>query len=93
MKDWKETWEYVKLIIIVLVVVLVVNNVVLINAKIPSESMERTIMTGDRIFGFRMSYGINFDFFGKHISPCIHATFFSAYILSVRFTSPSGDCP
>lgn len=68
MKDWKETWEYVKLIIIVLVVVLVVNNVVLINAKIPSESMERTIMTGDRIFGFRMSYGINFDFFGKHIS-------------------------
>ena len=25
-------------------------------------------MTGDRIFGFRMAYGLNFDFFGKHIS-------------------------
>ncbi len=56
------------MIIFVVVVVLVVNNVVLINAKIPSESMEKTIMTGDRIFGFRMAYGINFDFFGKHIS-------------------------
>ena len=50
------------------VVVLIANNVVLINAKIPSESMENTIMTGDRIFGFRMAYGINFDFFGKHVS-------------------------
>ena len=56
------------MIIIVVVVVLIVNNVVLINAKIPSESMENTIMTGDRIFGFRMAYGINFDFFGNHIS-------------------------
>ena len=56
------------MIIIVVVVVLIVNNVVLINAKIPSESMENTIMTGDRIFGFRMAYGINFDFFGKHVS-------------------------
>ena len=53
-------WEYAKMIIIVVVVVLVINNVVLINAKIPSESMEKTIMTGDRIFGFRMAYGINF---------------------------------
>lgn len=56
------------MIIIVVVVVLIVNNVVLINAKIPSESMENTIMTGDRIFGFRMAYGINFDFFGTHVS-------------------------
>ena len=48
MKIWHEVWDYVKMIIIVVVVVLVVNNVVLINAKIPSESMENTIMTGDR---------------------------------------------
>ena len=68
MKIWKEIWDYVKMIIIVVVVVLIVNNMVLINAKIPSESMENTIMTGDRIFGFRLAYGINFDFFGKHIS-------------------------
>ena len=68
MKIWNEVWDYIKMFIIVIVVVLVVNNVVLINAKIPSESMEQTIMTGDRIFGFRMAYGINFDFFGTHVS-------------------------
>ena len=54
MKIWNEIWDYVKMIIIVVVVVLVINNVVLINAKIPSESMENTIMTGDRIFGYRL---------------------------------------
>ena len=37
------------------------QEVILINAKIPSASMEKTIMTGDRIFGFRMAYGINLD--------------------------------
>ncbi len=32
------------------------ENYVLINAVIPSASMEDTIMTGDRIFGSRLSY-------------------------------------
>ena len=68
MKIWNEIWDYVKMIIIVVVVVLVINNVVLINAKIPSESMENTIMTGDRIFGYRLAYGLNLDLFGKEIS-------------------------
>ena len=56
MKIWNEVWDYVKMIIIVVVVVLVINNVVLINAKIPSESMENTIMAGDRILALRTSY-------------------------------------
>ena len=47
---WKELWEYVKMILFVVIVVLVVDNFLLINAVIPSESMENTIMTGDRIF-------------------------------------------
>lgn len=68
MKFWEEVLDYVKMIIFVVVVVFVVNNVVLINAKIPSESMEETIMTGDRIFGFRLAYGLNLDLFGKQIS-------------------------
>lgn len=60
-KEWNRTVlnevsEYVHMIIFVIVVVFVVNNVVLINAKIPSESMEETIMTNDRIFGFRLAY-------------------------------------
>ena len=56
MKIWSTVWDYVKMIIIVVVVVLIVNNVVLINAKIPSESMENTIMTNDRVIGSRLSY-------------------------------------
>ena len=68
MKIWNEIWDYVKMIIIVVVVVLFVNNFILINAKIPSESMENTIMTGDRVFGFRLAYGLNVDLFGNHIS-------------------------
>ena len=55
-KFWKELLEYVKMIIIVVVAVLLINNFLLINAKIPSESMENTIMTGDRIFGNRLAY-------------------------------------
>ena len=56
----EELWEYIKMIIFGVVVVFIVNNVLLINAKIPSESMEDTIMTGDRIFGNRLAY-INKD--------------------------------
>lgn len=67
-KFWKEVKEYLKMIITVVVIVFVVNNVILINARIPSASMERTIMTGDRIFGFRLSYGLNLDLFGNQIS-------------------------
>lgn len=53
---WKELWEYIKMIIFVVVVVLIVNNFLLINARVPSESMEKTIMTGDRFFGNRLVY-------------------------------------
>ena len=67
MKIWHEVWDYIKMIIVVVLIVAVVNNVVLINAKIPSESMEKTVMTGDRLFGYRLAYGINLDLFGKQI--------------------------
>lgn len=53
---WKEFMEYLKMIIFVVIVVLIVNNFLLINAKIPSESMEQTIMTGDHVFGNRLAY-------------------------------------
>ena len=63
-----EVLEWVKMIVVVLVVVFVIDGIILINAKIPSASMESTIMTGDRIFGFRLAYGINIDlpFFQYH---------------------------
>ena len=54
MKIWRELLGYVKLIVIVVAITLGINNVVLINAKIPSPSMEKTLMVKDRLFGFRM---------------------------------------
>lgn len=56
------------MIILVVIVVTLINNIVLINAKIPSESMENTIMTGDRIFGYRLAHGLNIDLFGHEIN-------------------------
>lgn len=52
----EELWEYVKMIVFVVVIFFIINNVLLINARIPSESMEKTIMTGDRVFGNRLAY-------------------------------------
>ena len=68
MKIWRELLGYVKLIVIVVAITLVINNVVLINAKIPSPSMEKTLMVKDRLFGFRLAYGINLDLFCYKIS-------------------------
>jgi len=51
-----EIWEYVKMIAIVVAVVVFVEQVIVINARIPSPSMENTIMTGDQIFGNRLAY-------------------------------------
>lgn len=56
-KNWKqEIKENVIMLITVFVVVFLLKNYVLINAVIPSGSMENTIMTGDRIFGNRLVY-------------------------------------
>ena len=52
----KTILEYVISIGIAIVVALLINNFILLNAKVPSGSMENTIMTGDRLFGFRLSY-------------------------------------
>ena len=49
MKIWRELLGYVKLIVIVVAITLVINNVVLINARIPSPSMEKTLMVKERL--------------------------------------------
>jgi len=51
-----ELWEYVKMLGITILVVLIVTNFLIVNALIPSGSMENTVMTGDRIIGNRLSY-------------------------------------
>ncbi len=43
-------------IAVVVIAVLLINHFLLINARIPSESMETTVMANDRIFGNRLAY-------------------------------------
>ena len=52
----KELFEYIKLIVIVVIAMVALQKFVLINALIPSASMENNVMTGDRIFGNRLAY-------------------------------------
>lgn len=49
-------WDYVKTLAIVAAVILLLQFFVIINAKIPSGSMENTIMEGERLFGNRLAY-------------------------------------
>ncbi|MDO4489778.1 MAG: signal peptidase I [Lachnospiraceae bacterium] len=49
-------WEYVRMIAGVVIVVLLLQNFVFINARIPSASMQNTVMVGDRVFGNRLAY-------------------------------------
>ncbi len=53
---YKEILSYVKIIVIACIAGLLMNHFVLINAVIPSESMEKLLMVGDRVFGCRLSY-------------------------------------
>lgn len=49
-------WEYVRMVVSIVVVVLLLQNFVYINARIPSESMQNTVMVGDRLYGNRLAY-------------------------------------
>ena len=52
----KEVFSWVRMFVTVIVVVFVLTHFIIINAKVPSGSMENTIMTGDRVFGNRLAY-------------------------------------
>ena len=48
--------EYTRIFIIVFLIIFALNKLVYINAVIPSESMQDTILKGDRIIGNRLAY-------------------------------------
>lgn len=52
----KEVVSWIRMFVIVIVVVFVLTQFVIINVRVPSGSMENTIMTKDRLIGFRFSY-------------------------------------
>lgn len=51
-----EVKEWVIVIELAIILAVVLNMFIVVNAVIPSASMETTIMTGDRIFGNRLAY-------------------------------------
>lgn len=53
---WRELLSYVWIILFACLLAAGVNRYVLINAEIPSESMENLLQVDDRIFGCRLSY-------------------------------------
>lgn len=60
-KRIKSTWmsevmEWIVVIEVAVVMAVVLNLFILVNAIIPSASMEPTVMTGDRVFGNRLAY-------------------------------------
>ena len=52
----KEILSWVITIGVAVVIALLIDSFIIVNASIPSGSMENTIMTGDRVMGFRLYY-------------------------------------
>ena len=51
-----EVIEWIVTIAAAVLVALFINNFIIVNATVPTSSMEKTIMTNDRVIGFRLSY-------------------------------------
>jgi len=55
--NWKrELFEWLKIIVIAAAIAFFINTFLIANSKVPSGSMETTIMTGDRLIGSRLAY-------------------------------------
>ena len=52
----KEIFSWISIIVVAAVIALVLNLFIIANSRVPSASMENTIMTGDRGVGFRLTY-------------------------------------
>lgn len=55
--NWKkELFSWIKIFVAALLIATILDNFIIINANVPSGSMENTIMTGDRMIGNRLAY-------------------------------------
>lgn len=52
----KEIFSWIKVIVLAFVVALILNKFVIVNANVPTGSMESTIQPDDRLIGFRLAY-------------------------------------
>ena len=56
---FREIFSWIQVIVIAVVVAFLLNTFVIANSRVPSGSMENTIMTGSRVIGLRLSYVIS----------------------------------
>ena len=55
--DWKrELLSWIEILVIAAIAAFVLDTFIIANSRVPSGSMENTIMTGDRVIGSRLSY-------------------------------------
>lgn len=55
--NWKEELiSWIQILVTAAVIAFVLNTFIIANSRVPSSSMENTIMTGDRVIGSRLSY-------------------------------------
>mgnify|MGYP000896060083 CR=1 FL=1 len=52
----RELLSWIQIIVIAAVVAFVLNNFLIANSRVPTGSMENTIMAGSRVFGSRLAY-------------------------------------
>ena len=52
----KEIFSWIKIILIAVLIAFVINNFIIINANVPTGSMEKTIIPEDRMIGLRTAY-------------------------------------
>ncbi len=52
----KEIFDWISVIVIAILISFVLHTFVIVNATVPTGSMETTIMTGDRVIGSRLYY-------------------------------------
>ena len=53
---WQDAWGWIKTILFAVIFALIITNFVIVNASVPTGSMEGTIRVNDRIVAFRLSY-------------------------------------
>lgn len=52
----KDLFEFLQIIIIAIIIAFSINTFFIANSRVPTSSMEPTIMAGDRVIGLRLSY-------------------------------------
>lgn len=55
--NWlKEILSWIQVFVVALIIAFIITTYIIANSRVPSGSMETTIMTGDRVIGSRLTY-------------------------------------